>query len=665
MLLLLIMEACQEEKNTFKGIPEVEMKQVTVLEGGGALFEAEILTSDNIEFPQHGFLWGINDWPDLNGMHTRVAYLGPAPTEGKFKFTANFGIEEGATNYVFAFLKSDDLLVISAAMSLTGGKSRKPELISISPSEAVCGDTVKITGKYFSFNRSSNLVLFNGTLAESIWSNGEELKVIVPAPDEIPVKVSLVVAGVSSANKLDFKIKPPVLYDFHPNSGTYGDTVTLTGDCFSTSPGCANVFFSDAHAKIIEISRTHYKVVVPTSVSMSPATIEIRYHYSFTYNNRFLINEPVINEVSPSSVYAGDTVLISGGNFNPVPELNKIKIGERDAIVTTASGNQVEIVIPFDLTPGSYSLSMISLQGAPIVWPGTIEIKNPWRKLNDFPGDARTGAIGFAINGKGYIGTGHRGMITLANDFWEYIPLTDSWVRKADSPISVQLASGFSAGGKGYITLGTGTYDSKNKDLFMYDPASDTWTKKAALPSDGSKMRSPTFTIGDKAYVTQYFSLFQYDYSSDTWIQKQTMNLLPGYYFQGGAGFNSGMKGYLGIGYLYESNSNIRDWFEYDPDINAWQQKAEFPGYKVRNTLYFSLPNGKAYVGLGTLNPDYPRAMWEYNPVNDAWKRIGDFPGAGRIDPVVFVIDGKAYLGTGYNGSLLRDFWVFDPEANF
>lgn len=44
-----------------------------------------------------------------------------------------------------------------------------------------------------------------------------------------------------------------------------------------------------------------------------------------------------------------------------------------------------------------------------------------WTQKTDFGGDARTGAIGFTIGGKGYIGTGNSSA-GFYSDFWEYTP---------------------------------------------------------------------------------------------------------------------------------------------------------------------------------------------------------------------------------------------------
>ena len=48
-----------------------------------------------------------------------------------------------------------------------------------------------------------------------------------------------------------------------------------------------------------------------------------------------------------------------------------------------------------------------------------------WKQMADFPGQSRWGPVGFAINNKGYVGTGYYndgGGDIYLDDFWEYLP---------------------------------------------------------------------------------------------------------------------------------------------------------------------------------------------------------------------------------------------------
>lgn len=104
---------------------------------------------------------------------------------------------------------------------------------------------------------------------------------------------------------------------------------------------------------------------------------------------------------------------------------------------------------------------------------GNDPIKNIWIRKADFGGSARDYAVGFNINGKGYIGTGDDDYLTSEGnkkDFWEYDQGTDSWTRKKDLEGNARFAAvGFSIDSKGYI--GTG-YDWDGHVLYF---AKDYW----------------------------------------------------------------------------------------------------------------------------------------------------------------------------------------------
>ena len=89
----------------------------------------------------------------------------------------------------------------------------------------------------------------------------------------------------------------------------------------------------------------------------------------------------------------------------------------------------------------------------------------------------------------------------------------------------------------------------------------------------------------------------------------------------------------------------------------------------------FTVEN-KIYYGLGFYNdpdspinfPIYINDLWAYSP-STGWEEMTDdpFPGTPRQDAVAVVLDGKAYVGTGYDAfedAFYDDFWVFDPTAD-
>lgn len=83
--------------------------------------------------------------------------------------------------------------------------------------------------------------------------------------------------------------------------------------------------------------------------------------------------------------------------------------------------------------------------------------------------------------------------------------------------------------------------------------------------------------------------------------------------------------------------------------------------FTIDNTAYITLGRKASYRGLST-------DCYAYNPEEDTWTPRSDFPGAARVFPVSAVVDGKAYVGLGYNykgvyndSAYMRDFWMYDP----
>jgi CARDB/Galactose oxidase, central domain len=153
-------------------------------------------------------------------------------------------------------------------------------------------------------------------------------------------------------------------------------------------------------------------------------------------------------------------------------------------------------------------------------------VTNAWTQKANFGGVARIGAVGFGIGKKGYMGTGSftgaGGTIfqtTTFADFWEYNPLSNTWVRKTDFPGGTRgNAIGFSIGQYGYI--GTGISVVSNTDFYpntfyQYNPLNNTWTQKANFT--GSPLYGAVgFSVGVNGYVATGFNgtytkrLYQY-----------------------------------------------------------------------------------------------------------------------------------------------------------
>jgi hypothetical protein len=110
--------------------------------------------------------------------------------------------------------------------------------------------------------------------------------------------------------------------------------------------------------------------------------------------------------------------------------------------------------------------------------------------------------VGFSVGSKGYIGLGETATAWL-HDFWEYDPVGNSWLQKADFGGGNRgSAVGFGIGSKGY--MGTGNADWMqtpfSDDFWEYDPSVNTWTQKGGFIGGGRRL-AMGFSIGSKGYV--------------------------------------------------------------------------------------------------------------------------------------------------------------------
>ncbi len=304
---------------------------------------------------------------------------------------------------------------------------------------------------------------------------------------------------------------------------------------------------------------------------------------------------------------------------------------------------------------------------------------NYWTQKTSLPAAVREVAVGFSINGKGYVGTGNKDGGNLLWDFWQYDPVLDSWAQKADFPpamdsIGRQMSSGFSIGDKGYICAGAGMDTVTNNaimysDLWEYDSGANSWSQKASLPGV-ERGYHVSFSINGKGYVgtgnmgdfssTLLDDFWEYDPTTDQWTQRTDF---PGGLRETAVGFSILGKGYIGTGFDW-TNGLHNDFWEYDPISNGWTQKASLSITQVRALAAgFGIDAlGKGFIGVGS-GPSSP-TFYEYTVATNSWTGKTWYPGAGRMGVTGFSIGNRGYFacGRGVNGNS-NDLWQYTPDS--
>lgn len=282
---------------------------------------------------------------------------------------------------------------------------------------------------------------------------------------------------------------------------------------------------------------------------------------------------------------------------------------------------------------------------------------NSWTLRNyiGFP-TARGNCFTFNIGTKAYIGSGYEPTTgKRLTEFYEYDSATGQLKRLADFPGEARTnAVAFALGDNGYVCAGYGSTIEKN-DLWQYDPAKNSWTQKTSLSGE-ARFGAMAFSINNKGYIgggsssikngviTYFKDFWEYDPNSNTWSRKTDIPVSAGFGF--GVGFAINGKGYMGLGLNTNQNVFYSAFWEYSPITNQWIAKATFPGTARHSAVAFSIFKGNflGYVGLGKNSSTYFRDFYAYDPASNSWTRKTDFIFDGRDDTFGFAVGQRGFV---------------------
>ena len=292
-----------------------------------------------------------------------------------------------------------------------------------------------------------------------------------------------------------------------------------------------------------------------------------------------------------------------------------------------------------------------------------------WIQKTSFGGMTRVESVALNIGNKGYVGTGMN-LGTRLNDFWEYDQLMDSWTQKADfAGVARSGACGFSIGNVCYLGTGFDNVNTPRKDFWKYDPGTNTWMQKANVDTS-ARWYAVGLSIGNKGYICGGYKqgsidpgtdVWEYDPSADTWTQKAYVPV--NYRIAQAFGFTIGGKGYLGTGYDPGGITGVygKKFWEYDPSVDSWTQKADFGGGARMDAIGFSIGT-KGYAGTGFETGNVFEDLWEYDPTIDNWTLSSTNIGgsAPRWKAIGVSIGNHGYVSFG-NGT--TDLWEWNPNS--
>lgn len=130
-------------------------------------------------------------------------------------------------------------------------------------------------------------------------------------------------------------------------------------------------------------------------------------------------------------------------------------------------------------------------------------VADNWVELVGYGGNKRRSATSFTINGLVYLGTGVSNGVYL-DDFWVFDPATENWTKKLDLDeeddyaIARSNAVGFTLNGYGYIACGE--LNGATNTVWEYDPVTDEWEQKTSFEG-ATRQDAIAFSNGNRAFI--------------------------------------------------------------------------------------------------------------------------------------------------------------------
>lgn len=272
-----------------------------------------------------------------------------------------------------------------------------------------------------------------------------------------------------------------------------------------------------------------------------------------------------------------------------------------------------------------------------------------WTQKADLP-LGRHHPVTWGFGDTGYVVTGTDALNQPSDDFYRYDAASDTWTSLNNFPGGARsFAIGEEYQGKGYMGFGASQFRYFN-DLWEYDPQTNTWTELASCPCSGR--RHPSLVIRDgRLFVGlgddasgNLNDWWEYDIANDQWTQRDNLPGPPRHHpFQ----FTAGTDVYAGMG--HGGRFIYGDWYRFDLDSNRWVQMSNFPGEARVAGTQFDF-NGKGYVlsGDGSNHNFMPEGeFWEYDPAADTWTELPPHPGNSHWAPGSFLLGNTLYMIAG------------------
>jgi len=425
--------------------------------------------------------------------------------------------------------------------------------------------------------------------------------------------------------------KAPVVKDFFPITGTWGDTITVVGENFSNENLTNKVKFGDSNGKVVRSSKDTLLVEVPNDLTTETSNVSVTLFGNGANlpTKAFTLEGPIIESISPAEGSPGSTVTLIGKFLNS--SATKVYFNGIEGLVWSSTQTSVRAKSPNSLSPATVEVKVVTGSGDMFDITSFI-VKQP-ELLQITP-----------ING------GEGDEITLTGKLFS--------PEKSDNVV---------------------TFDNS---AALVTSATTNELKVIVPPNVNAINANVKVKIGNTETAPIVFSFLPPVIESFTPMSGYATSVtITGKYFRVGS-YNEVFIGDVRLANVYASSSTkiegylnkissthtgkVKVEFSSQQGISAqdfkipWAQLPDYPDQWAEPTATF-INNSNAYTGFGT--GEFNK-LWSFNSNSKVWTQMANFPGQSRNGFAFFSAGSKGYFGGGYVNSSLDDWWEYNFNNN-
>lgn len=237
-----------------------------------------------------------------------------------------------------------------------------PNITSVTPTTAIAGTQITITGTGFGASQGSGNVWLGSTYGMVVsWS---DTQVVANVASGSKSGVAQILQGGVWSNTVNLTVSTPNIASVTPTTAIAGMQITITGTGFGANQGSGNVWLGSTYGVVVSWSDT--QIVANVASGSSSGVAQVLQGGVWSNTVTLTVITPNISSVTPASAQVGTQVTITGTGFGASQGTGNVWLGSTYGIVVSWSDNQVIATVASGSNTGVAQI----LQGG--VWSNSV-----------------------------------------------------------------------------------------------------------------------------------------------------------------------------------------------------------------------------------------------------------------------------------------------------